>query len=311
MKSQFEAEGDVAVLKALGDRADALAHGDTSPHRPWLLVLGGGIRGIYGAAAATQLEASALTDAFAGCVGVSTGAATCAYFIAKQGAVGTTFYSEECVGKEFFSPWRGLFGGSGVNVGFISRVMRGAVGLKKLEERRIHAAATQFFVAVTHADSGKGELIDVKKVEPDIVQALEASMAIPDFYKKPIQIGKKGYIDGGVGLPFPAKELIETFAPTHLLVLANRPKVLVSPLWYRVTNSIFSPFMSDFIRHSTSDKSDAFDAELAYLRASSVPHLIIWTDDLVSAFTQDKRTIRTGMTRALTHMRALLEGVGR
>ena len=310
MTSGFKDEGDMSVLRAIGEHAEMLSRGKKSFYRPWLLVLGGGIRGIYGAAAATQLEAAALTDGFAGCVGVSTGAATCAYFLSKQGALGTTFYYEECVGREFFSPWRILLGGSGVEVAFLTRVMRGVIGLKQLNQRRVKASSTKLFVAVTEADSGNGVLIDAKHAEPDIVQAIEASMAIPNFYRRPVLLGNKRYIDGGVGLAFPAKELIEQFSPTHLLVLANRPELLVSPLWYRVASAIFSPFMPSFIRESSSDDQKNFKDELAFLRTSGVPHLIIWTSDRVSAFTQKKQIIREGMAESRSHMRRLLEQVG-
>ncbi len=310
MTSSFDAEGDITVLRAIGERAETLSQGGTSPHRPWLLVLGGGIRGIYGAAAVTQLEASALTDGIAGCVGISTGAATCAYFLSKQAALGTTFYYEECIGREFFSIRRMLFGGSGADVAFLARVMRGAVGLKQLDQKRLKASPTEFFVVVTDAKDGHGEFVDAKRAVPDSVQAIEASMAIPHFYRKPVLLGNKRYIDGGVALPLPAKEVIEQFAPTHLLVLANRPRMLVSPIWYRFINILTYPFMSPFIRESATGDGKGFIEELAYVRDSKIPHLIIWTNDRVSVFTQNKRTIRTGMAEARSHMRTLLEQAG-
>ena len=310
MTVEFKEEGDLSVLQAIGENAEAISQGKNPPHRPWLMVLGGGLRGIYGAAAAMQLEASALTEGFVGCVGISTGAATCSYFLSKQAALGTTFYYEECIGKQFFSPRRILLGGSGADVSFLTRVMRGKIGLKQLDERRIQASQTDFLVAATEAATGNGVLIDAKKAEPDIVRAIEASLAIPTFYRKPVHLGGTRYIDGGVALPFPAKELIEQYKPTHVLVLANRPQTLVSPLLYKIVSAIASPFVSSTIRQSTPDDPKGFQDGLAYLRASSVPSLTVWTSDLVSVFTQDKKVVRAGMAEARSHMRALLERAG-
>ena len=310
MASDFKDEGDIAVLTAIGEHAEHASSGTLSPHRPWLIALGGGLRGIYGAAAATQLEAAALTEGFAGCAGVSTGAATCAYFLSKQGALGTTFYYEECVGKNFFTPWRVLVGASGIDVAFLARAMRGAVGLKKLNADRVLASKAEFFVAVTDAQTGIGELLDAKAVKPDIVTAIEASIAIPDVYRKSVTIGANRYVDGGVGMPFPAREVIQRFKPTHILVLANRPPVLVSPRWYNIVTMIFAPLSPRFVRRSSSGYDRIMSEELDYLRASKIPYLIIWTTETVTAFTQDKQKIRAGMASARTHMRSLLERAG-
>ncbi len=303
-------EGDLRVLQAISEHAEAASNGKDSEYRPWLLALGGGIRGIYGAAAAMQLEAAALTEGFEGCIGISTGAATCAYFLSKQAAIGTTIYYEECVGNDFFSPLLIARGGSGVNLGFISRVMRGEVGLKRLDQERIRDSRAQFYVAVSDPKTGTGSLIDVKKSEPDMVQAIEASMMIPDFIPSSVRVGGKQYVDGGVGLPFPAQEIVTRFNPTHILVLANRPERLLSPHWYRALIALAWPFLPSFIKKAATDDDEHFAAELLFLRSLSVPYLILWTSDTVPLFTRNKRLIRKGMAEARSHMRALLERAG-
>ena len=310
MAKKCTEEGDLKVIQAISEHANARSFGTKSPHRPWLLVLGGGIRGVYGAAAVTQLEAAALTEGFEGCIGISTGAATCAYFLAKQAAIGSTIYYEECISEHFFSPINVARGRSGMDLKYISRVLRGEIGLKRLDQERIRASLAEFYVGVSDLKTGHGTLIDAKAAQPDIVQVIQASMTIPDFVPTSVNIGGKKYVDGGVGIPFPAEEIVSRFNPTHLLVLANRPEHLLSPRWYRALIAICWPFLPSHIKKSATDNDEKFAAELLLLRSMSVPYLILWTSDTVPLYTRNKRLILKGMAQAREHMRSLLERAG-
>ena len=163
-------EGDErAVLRQVAEHAHSIRHGKVSPHRPWLIACPGTMRGVYGGGQVSAFEERGLTNGFAGCVGVSTGAPTVAYFLAGQARLGTSIYYEECTWPEFISPLRILRGGHGADIGFLGEVFRGHMGRKRLAQERLHATSTELLFGLTEFVTGQGAIVNGKTVQPDVV----------------------------------------------------------------------------------------------------------------------------------------------
>ncbi|MBI2984232.1 MAG: patatin-like phospholipase family protein [Candidatus Kerfeldbacteria bacterium] len=187
--------------------------------KPLLLVLGGSMRGPYGAGAIHALFDFGLGKVFETVVGISTGAAIGAYFLAgseEQIRLGSSLYFEECTTSLFFNPWRWR---KKVDIDWLIEGIKH--GPKRLDVAAIQKNPTQFFVAAI-TRRGRQELIDAKTASPDILTAIRASMAVPGFYGQWVTVNGQQYCDGGFNDPFPLGNVIDRFHPTDILIIPNQ-----------------------------------------------------------------------------------------
>jgi len=209
-------------MEALSQDPALLAHlrgKDTARHiRSLLLLLGGGMAGIHGGAIAAALEHCGLVQ-FTYVVGLSAGALTAAYLVAGQAAVGASLYYEEFAGKQFVNYSRI---GKILHLDFAEQLLR--QGKKRLNVEAIRHAKSRLFIGVTSFPDGRGVLLDARCPEIDLVTALKSSAAIPGLYDAPIYpIPGQRCIDGAIAFPFPIREVVAWFHPTHVVVVANAP----------------------------------------------------------------------------------------
>jgi predicted patatin/cPLA2 family phospholipase len=208
---------DAALLAHL--RGKETAH----PIRSLLLVLGGGMAGIYGGAIAAALEQYGLIH-FTSVLGVSAGALTAAYLVAGQAAVGASLYCEELACKQFINYFRK---GTILDLDFAERLLR--QGQKRLQVEAIARSASRLYIGVTGFPEGQGLWLDAQDPAIDPITALKASAAIPGLYDAPIYpLPGRRCIDGAIAFPFPLREVVARFQPTHVVVIANSPVQRVS-----------------------------------------------------------------------------------
>lgn len=230
---------DSKLIKNLLLKNQLLRNGDRRHEelRTLLLILSGANRGVYGAGATIALHLLGLPDVFDVVVGVSTGAGIGGYYLAgeKQMFLGASIYYTEFSGASFINYRRPR---KIIDVNLISEVMRR--GRTAMDMEAIKRSRSEFFVGVTHAETGNGEWINAKNTSPDVVAAIEASTAMPLGYNQPIMVDQRSYYDGGVALPCPIKEVCEKFQPTDVLVLPNRPLRFGSQLSRELTARLFA-----------------------------------------------------------------------
>ncbi len=309
MEATMHFEGDFEVLVHLFKKQQLLATGNSAHKaiRPLLLILSGTMRGVYGGGQVSALENFGLQDAFDSVIGVSTGAPTAAYFLARQAHEGTRIYSEECTKSDFISLRRFFAGGPLADTAYLARVFRGEMSRQALDQSAIQASRTDFFVGVTCARSGKGELVDAKRARPDVVEAIHASIALPGLSPGSVVLDGKPYVDGAGALPLPVRLVVERFQPTDLLVLANRP------LGYRggTAEQLLSVFtmksLPRGVRSAFLSRRRIFDDELEYLRLQkSCRYALLWSDNMIGSFTRKPRIIVSAGRRAKHHLTDLL-----
>lgn len=187
--------------------------------RPLLLILGGGMRGVYGAGQVCAFHKLGLDKVFHQVVGVSTGAAIGAYFLAgeRQARLGTSLYYEECTTKSFIDIFRFR---KIMDINYIIQQM--SDGPKALDCDAIKRSPTEFYVEA-ELRSGECALIDVKTAFPGVLRALQASMSIPLFYGKGVIVNGEEMTDGSF-CKNPMWEAIDKFKPTDVLILPNISK---------------------------------------------------------------------------------------
>lgn len=175
------------------------------------------MRVIYASGVLLALGELGLTQSFDHVLGVSAGSPVCAYFLSHQHQVGLSFFYDDLSGTRFINrkrPWRM------VDIDYLMERMRHG---KPLDVRALRASRSQFRVAVTRADTGAGELLDVQDEAVDPVSAIGASCAIPILYNRTVSICGTEYADGGVGFGLPLGYVVDRLGCTDILVVLNRP----------------------------------------------------------------------------------------
>lgn len=181
-----------------------------------LFIDGGGMRGVYGGGVVIALEKLGLTDVFDYVVGVSAGAANCAYFLSGQAELGNSLYYKELAHKRFINPirfWRIL------DIDYLDEAFR---HIKALDSEKIKSSRSRFFIGVTNADTGACEFLDMQDPSIDIITAIRASTALPIVYHKDVTINGVPYSDGTTACGIPVEHLLEDLGCNTLLFVINR-----------------------------------------------------------------------------------------
>ncbi len=236
---EWEQKLKIVIENLIKKRDDP--EGEGKNIRPLLLIMGGGVKGVYGAGQVIALGRMGFREVFDNIVGISSGASDAAYFLsAKEGddtqtLSGTTIYNENLATNNFFNPKKLL------HVFFPNALKRGKekydppmdVGyavdiikndpVKALDTEEIMRKKPGFWVQTTDPNTLESRLINAKGTKEGIVNALHASMAVPFVYRKEITVtdeehGETLNIDGAFK-PFPIKEVVAKFNPTDVLIL--------------------------------------------------------------------------------------------
>jgi predicted acylesterase/phospholipase RssA len=305
-------EGNFQVLQNLRIKRDLLSRGDPRHElfRTAIGVGGGALLGTYGAGQLASLFEHGHKDTFDVALTASTGTPATLFFVSGQVDEARSVYWKECVTPRFLSLRRfiaraipgneHLFA---MDIDYLANVFRGLNdrGLQ-LDIEALRRSRTAFYAAAT-SGNGDAALIDVRSAE-DPIEVMKASIAIPGISRGNVKIGDELYFDGMGAVPFPPTQLVEWFAPTDILFLANCPK----------PRGRSAPVPSSYLKDLPSGARvvfetyhERFESELALLRArTDVRWAIIWTDELVDPFERDSQKLKDASERAKTHLSDLL-----
>lgn len=289
------------IQRILRKRALLRAHDDRHKDiRPVLVVLGGAMRGVYGAGFVQALHQLDLQDVFDVVVGISTGAAISSYFLAgeEQTRIGSSIYFEECTSKKFIN-FRRLH--RILDIDYLGSVMRTAP--KTLDESAIARSRSALYCGVTECDTGAFTLVPAIGAKPDIVQAVLASAAIPYAYHRHIELNGHRYIDGGASNRFPFRLIMEQFQPTDIVVVTLHAKSYLTPPFGSDSMSSLSkvffrrsPHLRDALRH----RNHELLRDLQAMRARTDIHVgaVYSPDRTVKDFTTDARILKVAIDHA-------------
>ena len=304
-------EGNPEVLVRLFLKKQLFAKGDSRHEeiRPALLILSGVMCGIYSGGQVSALERFNLNDVFDLVAGISTGAPTAAYFLAKQAVIGTTIYSEECTTPDFLSLSHLRQGNRPImDTDYLMKVFRGMTSNKKINQEAIQQSRSRFYVGVTSTETGRGEFIDAKSVKPDIVEAVHASLVMPGISRGSIMLGGKQWTDGSVSLIFPVQKFLSEFEPTDILILTNRDEnhqqrvLLERPL----LSLLFTKSKLQFLKAYRQHKKQFVD-EVNFLHTHrKVRSAILWTNKEIGIFERNPQKLKLAAQTAETHLSRLL-----
>ncbi|HYD93497.1 MAG TPA: hypothetical protein VEB18_03565 [Candidatus Paceibacterota bacterium] len=294
MSNSLSFEGTLEVLSHCERKAHDPERTDI---RVLCLGLPGTMRGVYGAGSAIALHEAGLTPGIDVFAGISTSAPIFGYTLSGQAEMGTGIYSEECVSGKFMGRMR-------VDTNYLASVFRD--GHKALNQEAVRAARSAFYVAVTCAQTGEGAFIDAKTA-PDMIDAIHASLAIPGMSSGPITINDRQYIDGVGAFPFPIREALELFQPTDVLILANAPGQIDTPMltgagWaylLRGKDANGEDRYPEQVRRQYISSAERYNQSLYWLRNHKpCRFLILKSDHQVDLFERDAAKLRSAAERS-------------
>jgi predicted patatin/cPLA2 family phospholipase len=298
-------EGSLEVLKHLFMKQTLLERGDERHQeiRPVIVACPGVIRGAYGAGQVVALEQAGLTHVFDCAVGSSTGLPTLAFFLAAQAGKHSNVYWKEAASKAFIAfekIWKG--GGSVIDTEYLCGVFR-----EKLDQAAVCRSRTALYACTTCAISGDGYFVDTRRAQPDVVEAIHASIAVPGLSKRVVSLEGRSLIDGAGALEYPVREVVEKFLPTDLLVLANCPKDERASFIYTLA---LHHLVREFplpVRKMFLSRDERRKKGFAYLRSTRTLRWgILWSDTELRPFEKDPYKIEAAFYRALVHLSPLL-----
>jgi predicted patatin/cPLA2 family phospholipase len=153
----------------------------------------------------------------------SAGAMNVAYMLAGQAVFGIQIYYKEINNRKFidFRRLRKV-----VDIDYLfDRVV---TQVRRLDTDKVLEASSDFYVALIDKDRAESVVLRTKDCPEEILALFKATTALPVVYNRPVQIGPRRYIDGGLGSPVPLLPAIEAGC-TDLLVFLTRPPSYESP----------------------------------------------------------------------------------
>jgi predicted patatin/cPLA2 family phospholipase len=260
-----------------------------------LVLEGGGARAAYSAGVVHALaEAGVRAKAVLGC---SSGSINAAFYASGQTATLLELWGNYVPGKHFISWRRQLtpFAGPGLAVDdMLDRVMTAGSLFDPVAATRGEPA---LYIAATDVVTGAGVL--AKPDASNVIEWLRASLALPVGYNRVVTIGGRGFIDGGVALPVPFDEPLESpcEGPTVVVLTRKMTTLKAAPkLWERAFIWAIVPRAA---RAATLRQHELHNAVMQRLRLAVERREVMLVNPPeempLSRFTRDAPTIRAGI----------------
>ncbi|KAA1415536.1 patatin [Nocardioides humilatus] len=193
----------------------------TDGHRVALAVEGGGNRAAYSAGMALAIDEAGLTDSFDAVYGTSGGALNAAWLLTGEAQrYLPTWASEEVASAGVTDARRMLRGGVMIDL----RVLVEHVyeHITPMDFDAILANPISFHPVATDARTGQtGDLAPLIKDRATLQTALRATACLPLLSGRPVRLGDRTWVDGGLSEAVPYRSALAAGA-THVLVLRTR-----------------------------------------------------------------------------------------
>lgn len=237
----------VGLLAALQARREAGSRpgARTDGLRIALAIEGGGNRSAYSAGMALALDEAGLTDAFDDVYGTSGGALNAAWLLSGEAQRWMRSWA-----------WPEV---AAAKITDLRRVLRGGplVDLRRLVHHVYESITPMDFAAILAnpigfhpmaTDSRTGEAADLAPYVTDrlsLQTALRASACMPLLAGRPVRVGGRTYVDGGLSEGVPYRTALAQGA-THVLVLRTRRSDQSAEPPSRLERIVLAPY---FLRH--------------------------------------------------------------
>ena len=300
-------EGDTAVIKTLQEKKRLMENGEPHDHiKPLLIIDGGLMKGAYSVGGVTALEELGYSDVFTNIVGISSGAPTAAYFVAREVQKGAGIFWQECSSRKFINMWRFW---NQVNTFYIAAILRGVTG-KGLTTDKVFQSTTQLHIGVADFKTGAPRLLYPQTGE-DLLMAIQASILMPNVSNDIVTFDDIRYVDGGFTRPHILRTAIDSIEATHVLIMTNQDQTVSTiPRFERFLNqTIFRMRMPAALRFAAHERRRERMKALEYMSAHyPKPYALVWGDHSIMSMERDATKIRAVTEKSRRWWRALLNG---
>ena len=183
-----------------------------------LVLQGGGMRAVYSAGAIAPLVQYDFSDTFDHVIGSSAGAINGAYLIGADAQTMQT-YTEDLTNKNFINLLRR---DKKVDIDYlVDQVLKHKrpVNIKKLLK-----AHSRLSVVLTDAKNGRKVVVSDHHKFAEIYDEFRATAALPLLYDKPVLVGNRYYIDGGVSDLLPIDVAVKLGCTDIVVVMTQQIK---------------------------------------------------------------------------------------
>ena len=311
----IEAEGSMDVLDAIIGKS--LGKEGFENARVLIYMGDGGQGGTYGTGWAVNLERKDLVKGVDSFVGVSAGATDVLYLLGGN-AKKSPYMWMAAAAQPLMSIPRWLTGrGPLVDIPAIVERAEGKSDRPGDERFRFDgetaakAPRGKFFGVATDAETGEPVYLDMTQtVNPDTgkidpIHAAHGSANVPFADRWAIEVevdGKKTKVTDGGGAGVGMKKLVETFKPTHILVIPAKTKNMPAPdpgqkVAEHALLKVFS--IPQKIAKLFEGRNERFYAEMEMMRALSedpehgFKYLIAWPKDVVQEFNANPFAVKS------------------
>ncbi|MEZ0577473.1 patatin family protein [Nocardioides sp. MH1] len=210
----------VDVLKARRE-SGSLPGARADGYRVALSIEGGGNRAAYSAGMALGIDEAGLTDCFDAIYGTSGGALNAAWLLTGEAQRWLpTWASPEVMSAGVTDPRRVLRGGVMVDLRLLVEHVYEQV--TPMDFDAILGNPISFHPLATDARTGQpGDLAPLIKDRATLQTALRASACLPLLSGRPVRLGGRTWVDGGLSEAVPLRTPLSAGA-THVLVLRTR-----------------------------------------------------------------------------------------
>lgn len=181
-----------------------------------LLVEGGGMRGIYGSGVLDLFLRYKIE--FDYCIGVSSGAANLASFLAKQEKRTYRYFTQHSFDQRYMSLSNYMKTKSFFGLDYIYETLTNEID--PIDYDNLLSTKSKFVVVATNAKTGKAKYFNNSDFSKNNCSVLKASCALPVICK-PIEIDGILYFDGGVTDPIPVKTAVRDGCDIIVAVLSK------------------------------------------------------------------------------------------
>lgn len=284
-------EGDKSVIAAIKEKKRLLDAGEQHEHiRPLLVIDGGLMKGAYSVGTGMALEDLGYTDVFSHIVGVSSGAPMAAYFVSGQVKACASVLWEEFSSRKFINMWRFW---NQVNTFYAAAVLRGVTG-KGIDTQKVFASRTNIHIGVANFVTGEPKLLRPKTGE-ELLQAIQASILMPNVSNDIVTIKDIRYADGGFTKPHILRKAIDEITATHVLILTNQDQTVSTiPFLERFLNhTLFRWRMPKALRFAAHERKRERHKVLADMEKNyDKPYALVWGDHSITSMERDPKKIK-------------------
>ncbi len=223
-----------------------------------LVVEGGAMRGIF---------SSGVLDAFIQnqyypfdlCIGVSAGSTNLAAYLAHMYQRNYKIYITYSLEKSFINPWKFLVGGHLMDLDWL---WHETIKDIRLDLDKIESNPCDYKVGLTDAITGKAVFVRPKKAQLENI--IKASSAVPIAYRRPVNVDKHPYFDGGLTAPIPIYEAVREGAEKIIVLRSRKYPYRMSP----AKTGLLKFFLKKYpaVIEAIKNRHEVYNDELDYIR---------------------------------------------